>query len=215
MTVDIFIPTLTGEYINETIDSLRAQTYDDIDFHVRSDISKHKGPFRIYEKLFQETNGKFVIFFSDDDILEPNAIEEMINNIDGKNATWCLWNEFPDIENHNIHQEPNINCILWRRSFLESYIEKEGRLFPRIGRRLVDSLLIYNILGPDCKNEKAPIQKVLYHYRRHPGQTSRDMKLSRLIELSLIYPSLYLTPKDFILYSGWFMKEKMRRMVTW
>lgn len=102
--VSVCIPTYNGEkYLREALDSVKAQTYKNIEVIISDDQSKDKTleiceqfkteadfPVCIYSHIpsgigtnwnntIEKSNGEFIKFLFQDDILENNAVELMMN----------------------------------------------------------------------------------------------------------------------------------------
>lgn len=104
--VSICIPTYNGErYLQEALDSIQAQTYQNIEVIISDDDSQDKTieicekfkaevdfPVKIYHHqptgiganwnhCIEKSNGKYIKFLFQDDALEPECIEEQLNTI--------------------------------------------------------------------------------------------------------------------------------------
>ena len=114
--VSIVTPTYNREkYILETIDSMLAQTYQNIEYIVVDDgstdntlkiLEKYKGKIKIeshanvgqvktLNRAWQSCSGKYIGYLSSDDLLYPNAITELVAQIDKDSSIVCV---FPDSE---------------------------------------------------------------------------------------------------------------------
>ena len=114
--VSICIPTYNGEkFLQEALDSVKNQTYKNIEVIISDDASKdatlaiceqftEKVPFPVHiyshqpegiganwDHCIQRANGEFIKFLFQDDILEPNCVEEFVKlqHQTGENVFYC------------------------------------------------------------------------------------------------------------------------------
>ena len=114
--VSIVTPTYNREkYILETVDSMLAQTYQNIEYIVVDDgstdntlnvLEKYKGKIKVeshtnvgqvrtLNRAWQSCHGKYIGYLSSDDLLYPNAIAELVAQIEKDASIVCV---FPDSE---------------------------------------------------------------------------------------------------------------------
>ena len=83
MTVSLILPVhKSDEWLPQCLESIRAQTYKDIQL-IRIDDPQGSGPAAARNRGLDKATGDFIAFVDADDYLEPNAIEVMVKAIDG------------------------------------------------------------------------------------------------------------------------------------
>jgi glycosyltransferase involved in cell wall biosynthesis len=112
--VSIVTPTHNREkYIPETVNSVLAQTYSNIEYIVIDDgstdntlevLEKYKGRLKVeshgnigqvrtLNKAWKQCNGKYIGYLSSDDILYPEAVEKLVAILENDRSIVCA---FPD-----------------------------------------------------------------------------------------------------------------------
>lgn len=117
--VSILIPAYRADYLDDAIESARAQTWPAVEIIVGDDcpddsvrrvVARHaaeddrvqyrsnplpRGARRNYYRLFHESSGAYVKYLNDDDVLHPRAVEQM---------AWCL-NRLPRVTLVTSHRQ--------------------------------------------------------------------------------------------------------------
>ncbi|MBS1746938.1 MAG: glycosyltransferase family 2 protein [Bacteroidetes bacterium] len=113
--VSICVPTFNGaQFLNSSLESILKQTYTNIEVVISDDNSKdetlhianefkQKGKFPVFihkhipngigenwNNCIRQSNGKYIKLLFQDDILEPNCIEEMVNAIENSGKKICI-----------------------------------------------------------------------------------------------------------------------------
>ena len=120
-TVSICIPTYNRkEYLKETIDSIKAQTYKDyeivivddgstdgteeminqLDFPVTYYWQQNSGDASARNKLIELAKGKYISFIDSDDLLLPDAIERMVRIMEAHTEDVIVYGSYYRIDEH-------------------------------------------------------------------------------------------------------------------
>ena len=135
--VSICIPTYNGEaHVAAALKSVLAQTYSNIEIVVSDDASKDNTlqivrdfqakthvPFKIYEHqpngiganwnhCIKKANGKYIKFLFQDDLLEPNCIEQMITVAESSHNVGLVY-----CKRHIIYNSQNRYDTIWIGNF--------------------------------------------------------------------------------------------------
>lgn len=97
--VSIIVPTYNADpaWLQQALDSIKAQTYKDIDLIVVDD-SHASGAAAARNRGLDRATGEFVAFCDADDYLEPRAIELLVAAIDGVGMAAGAFRKFGDFE---------------------------------------------------------------------------------------------------------------------
>lgn len=82
MTVSVIVPVYKDQWFLQCVESIEAQTYKDIDLIIIDD-SDRTGAWATRNRGLDEATGEFIAFCDADDYLEPDAIERMVEDIEG------------------------------------------------------------------------------------------------------------------------------------
>jgi glycosyltransferase involved in cell wall biosynthesis len=197
--VSIVTPTYNREkFIIETVDSMLAQTYQNIEYIVINDgstdntleiLEKYKekikieshaniGQVRTLNKAWKNCNGKYIGYLSSDDLLYPNAIAELVAQIEKDESIVCVFpdseliDEFSHVLKKNVCRPFNLPETLITQ---ECYIGP-GAIFRKDAFDMVGGWREDLLLGPDREfwirlsslGSIDMCQLVLARYRTHP-----------------------------------------------
>ena len=96
--VSLIVPVYRAEpWIDECMASIRAQTYKDIELIVIDD-PQGSGAAAARNRGLDKANGEYVAFCDADDYLEPDAIERMVDAIDGVDMVAGSFRKFGGFE---------------------------------------------------------------------------------------------------------------------
>jgi glycosyltransferase involved in cell wall biosynthesis len=172
--VSICIPTFNGEkYLQETLNSIREQTYCNIEVIVSDDKSmdktldiiekfkfqskfpvfiyhhKPKGIGANWNNCIKKSNGEFIKFLFQDDVMEQNCIEEMISIYD---------------------ENPAVGLIASKRSFIieqnavgentNNWIKKYEDLQKKLVKEETDVLILDKLIFKRDDFRKQPFNKI-------------------------------------------------------
>lgn len=98
MTVSIIVPVYKADaWIDECMASIRAQTYNDIEFIVIDDV-QGTGAAAARNRGLEKATGEFIAFCDADDYLAPDAIEKLVAASDGVELVCGSFRKFGNFE---------------------------------------------------------------------------------------------------------------------
>lgn len=98
MTVSLIVPVYNAEpWIEQCMASIRAQTYKDIELIVIDD-SERSGAAAARNRGLDKATGEFIAFCDADDYMEPDAIEKMVQAMDGVDLVAGSFRKFGEFE---------------------------------------------------------------------------------------------------------------------
>lgn len=192
-TVSIIVPVYKADpWVEQCLASIRAQTYKDIELIVIDD-KEGTGAAMARNRGLEKATGEFIAFCDADDYMECNAIEKLVEAIDGMNmavGSFRKFGAFDMIVQHNNEVmtrdkvaayvmgnmlDPRSNQMLsgcWAKLYREKLIGK----FPLI-TTAEDMVFNFDYLMRTCHSIRF-IQDVVYHNRKRGGSltTSFDEK---------------------------------------
>lgn len=117
MEVSIIVPKRQKEpFLDECLASIRAQTYDDIELLVINDKNGN-GPAWARNQGLEKAKGQYIAFVDADDYLETNAIEALVEAIDGVDMVCGSFRKFGLFESTVTHPE-----VTWTPPELSGYV---------------------------------------------------------------------------------------------
>jgi glycosyltransferase involved in cell wall biosynthesis len=239
-TLSVIMATYNREnLVIQTLNSIKNQTYKDFEciivddqstdntFNVISDFIKSDNRFTLYSRPnskskgmsgsrnygYALSNGQYVNWFDDDDIMHPECLEKKMSlilekELDFVSCEIAYFNdsidEYEKIENDydlsNIFQnyfKGSISfysiCSLWKKSFLD----ENSFVFNEDNKLLVDWVFNINVLFTNPKYSL--IKEVLTFYRRH--EKSISGKLASYNE-SYIFQEYQIRSKMFEIFKS-------------
>jgi len=97
--ISVIIPVHKDhEYLQTCLESVRAQTYDDVQIVIVEDVDS-LGACHTRNKGFDIADGEYLFFCDVDVILDPTCLQKMIDNIEGYEWVYC--NYMIGTEPHN------------------------------------------------------------------------------------------------------------------
>ena len=197
--ITIVTPTYNrGKFIVETVESVLSQSYPNIEYIVVDDGSTDNtacileaykdriilvqqaniGQVKTLNNVWKHCRGKYIGYLSSDDLLYPNAIDELVRQIEKDNSFVCV---FPDSELIDVHSKVIKRNICRQFDLSETLVTQEcyigpGAIFRKDAFELVGGWREDLRLAPDREfwirlsslGRIEMNQKVLAKYRIHP-----------------------------------------------
>ena len=154
-SVSVIVPVYkVAKYLERCVDSILAQTYENIEVVLGDDGSPDNCPFmcdelakgdrriRVVHKEngglssarnagFRASEGEFVLFVDSDDYIENNMVEELLTAITENKADLALCGYFTQYDDHNV-----VNLLPHKKSLLQGREEiTEEYILPLIGNK--------------------------------------------------------------------------------
>lgn len=230
--VSIIVPVYNSEkHLKSCVDSLLRQTYPNLEILLLDDESKdsslamceayaaeddrirvfhhqNQGPAETRNRGIKEAKGDYIVFCDNDDIMEPDAVETMVNVAAEQNAQLVIgaYTRFakegePDLSQHRI--TPYSMAILdGPKDLALLYTEARTSLAAvSIWAKLYDARIIreHDVRFPagvfyeeDCQfnlqyyrhvTRGVALRKFVYHYRQIPSSLSKTLRRDQLDDL--------------------------------
>ncbi len=195
------------ETLKETVASLLAQTYPNIEILVGLDgagagheaaarsfkdprlrviaFERNRGNGAVWNDLFDQSGGRYILFSADDDLLLPEFTAKMVAALAGGagyaySHFYSWWPEDGRKEVNEHCWTANLHALLVSREALERFRLKEGHIFPLM-RSCADMVMITLLRRGE---EGAHVHEPLVLYRRHTAQLSIEYGLRQLLDLA-------------------------------
>lgn len=110
MTVSIIVPVASDEWLVQCLDSIKAQTYKDIELIVEHD-PQGTGAAATRNRGLERATGEMVAFCDADDYLEPTAIEKLVEAISGVDMACGSFRKFGDFESIVTHERVGLGMV--------------------------------------------------------------------------------------------------------
>lgn len=223
-TVSICIPTYNRKgYLKETLGSVFAQTYKDYEVVVVDDGStdgtgemiksagydvryywhENQGEAATCNKLIELAKGQYISFIHSDDLLTPDAIEQMVNIMNAESEDVIVYGNYIRIDEHgNIcgHSKRKLyNGYIVRHLFDDVIVHPNGSMFPK---RVLEEIGGFDTSLKASYDYKLELQLSLkyrfialseptFKRRRHFSNTSQDSFANRKAELDMLSDFYY------------------------
>lgn len=174
--VSIIIPNHRDTYLQETLDSVEAQTYKDYEVILLS--TKDVGDIGLSKKVnlgVRRATGEAILVLCDDDTLSPAFLEESVPYLKEHDIVYTDMMNFGDRNYLEVADEWNErNLKISTVPFITSLVRKE--MFNKVGG-WEEKEYVYGDWNFWAKCFKAGatayhIHKPLFNYRKHAGQGS-------------------------------------------
>ncbi|MGB8225840.1 MAG: glycosyltransferase, partial [Sedimentisphaerales bacterium] len=217
--ISVCIPTYNREYLlKETLDSVFAQTYKDFEivivddgstdgtkemlerngYNVRYFWQANQGDAAARNKLIELAEGKYISFLDSDDLLYPDALEQMAAAMPQGAEDVIIYGPYVAIDEQGnvLHRRKKklYNGKITRRLFEDILIHACGSLFPK--KILVEAggfntalnvCSDYDLwLRLSLKYDFIGLQKPVFKRRRHSGNISKISFANRIIEYNVL-----------------------------
>ena len=202
--VSLIVPAYKADrWIDECMASIHAQTYKNLETIVIND-REGKGAWHARNRGLEKATGKYVAFCDADDIMAPDAIEKMVEAMDGVDMVCGSFRKFGDFEETVTHESRTLNMdelstyVMGnlqnpRRNQMLSgcwaklYIREEVTGFPAL-TTAEDMAFNFRYLM-ECMNVRF-LSDVVYHNRKHAGSLSTTFDESKPRELFCVVKAL-------------------------
>ena len=185
MTVSIIVPVYEREWFQQCLDSIKAQTYKDIELIIEDDPTA-TGAAAARNRGLDKATGEFIAFCDADDYMEPDAVEKMVDAIQGVDMVAGSFRKFGDFEmvvthetktmgKHAIREyvmgnllNPRTNQMLsgcWAKLYKRRFVRK----FPAL---VTAEDMAFNFTYLDRYPDMRFLSDMVYHNRKHDGSLS-------------------------------------------
>jgi glycosyltransferase involved in cell wall biosynthesis len=222
--VSVCIPTYNREHLlKETLDSVFAQTYRDFEvvivddgstddtkqmlekygFNVRYYRQKNSGDAVARNKLIELAEGKYISFLDSDDLLFPDALEEMVRMMPKDAEDVIVYGHYVAIDENGgiLHRRKKklYSGRITTNLFENTLIHSCGSLFPK---KILVEQKGFNTSWPVCSDYDLwlrlslkygfiGINKPVFKRRRHSGNISKICFANRNIEYKVLEKFYY------------------------
>lgn len=162
-------------YVKECFDSIRAQSYSNIQFIVIDNLEKLQTIGRCWNKAVKMAKGKYILFVGDDDFITKDYIESLVTIIESESigltriagiSSYLTMFHHPG-QSPEIMQEPRE--LIPTGMYLRKYLKKNP--FKEYLTKYVDSEFM-NRIAQQRDTLLMHRQQYGYFYRSHSGQQS-------------------------------------------
>ena len=174
--VSIIIPNNNDKYIEETLNSIKAQTYKNYEVIILS--TREYGDIGLNKKVnlgAKKAKGEYLLVLSDDDTIEPDYLEKTVEMMKDVDIVYTDMRNFGDYNSIDIAMDWNKGNFQGSTvPYITSLVRKE--MFNKVGGWEEEEYVYgdWNFWSKCFKAEATAfhLREPLFNYRRHKEQAS-------------------------------------------